>query len=119
MDPEFARGLRRLCDARDAALILDDVRCGFRLSLAGSWAPLATSTFRRPVPERATVTHTVVASVPFLAKMAQSACSTVSTSNSASSTMRSDGPFWQSASACWRAAAASTAGWRCPSTIGP
>jgi glutamate-1-semialdehyde 2,1-aminomutase len=40
VDPEFARGLRRLCDARDAALILDDVRCGFRLSLAGSWAPL-------------------------------------------------------------------------------
>ncbi len=40
VDPEFARGLRRLCDARDAALILDDVRCGFRLSLAGSWAPI-------------------------------------------------------------------------------
>ncbi len=40
VDPAFARGLRRLCDDTDAALILDDVRCGFRLSLAGSWAPI-------------------------------------------------------------------------------
>jgi glutamate-1-semialdehyde 2,1-aminomutase len=40
VDPAFARGLRRLCDDTEAALILDDVRCGFRLSLAGSWAPL-------------------------------------------------------------------------------
>jgi glutamate-1-semialdehyde 2,1-aminomutase len=40
VDPEFAVGLRRVCDAHDAALILDDVRGGFRLSLAGSWAPL-------------------------------------------------------------------------------
>lgn len=39
-DPEFARGLRALCDKTGAALILDDVRCGFRLALAGSWEPL-------------------------------------------------------------------------------
>ncbi|WP_029089559.1 aminotransferase class III-fold pyridoxal phosphate-dependent enzyme [Brevibacterium album] len=37
---EFARGLRGIADARGAALILDDVRCGFRLDLAGSWEPL-------------------------------------------------------------------------------
>lgn len=35
--PEFARTMRALCDAADAALILDEVRCGFRLSTSGSW----------------------------------------------------------------------------------
>jgi glutamate-1-semialdehyde 2,1-aminomutase len=39
-DPAFARGLRALCDATGAALILDDVRCGFRLHLGSSWEPL-------------------------------------------------------------------------------
>jgi glutamate-1-semialdehyde 2,1-aminomutase len=36
-DPAFARRARELCDANDAALILDDVRAGFRLTLHGSW----------------------------------------------------------------------------------
>ncbi len=36
-DPVFARRMRELCDAADAALILDDVRAGFRLALGGSW----------------------------------------------------------------------------------
>jgi glutamate-1-semialdehyde 2,1-aminomutase len=40
VDPEFARGLRALCDETGAALILDDVRCGFRLHLGSSWEPL-------------------------------------------------------------------------------
>ena len=40
VDPAFARGLRALCDGKGAALILDDVRCGFRLHLGGSWEPL-------------------------------------------------------------------------------
>ena len=40
VDPAFAHGARRLCDRIGAALILDDVRCGFRLDLAGSWEPL-------------------------------------------------------------------------------
>lgn len=39
--PEFARHLRALCDATGAALILDDVRAGFRIDLGGSWEPLA------------------------------------------------------------------------------
>ena len=39
-DPDFARGLRELCDRMGAVLIMDDVRCGFRLDLAGSWEPL-------------------------------------------------------------------------------
>lgn len=36
-DPGFARAMRELCDATGAALILDDVRAGFRLDLGGSW----------------------------------------------------------------------------------
>ncbi len=36
-DAAFARRARALCDAADAALILDDVRAGFRLTLHGSW----------------------------------------------------------------------------------
>jgi len=40
VDPAFARGLRELCDQAGAALILDDVRCGFRLHLGGSWEPI-------------------------------------------------------------------------------
>ncbi len=40
VDPAFAQGLRALCDAAGAALILDDVRCGFRLHMGGSWEPI-------------------------------------------------------------------------------
>lgn len=36
---EFARAAREVCDAEGAALILDDVRAGFRLDMAGSWEP--------------------------------------------------------------------------------
>lgn len=39
-DPAFARRMRELCDATGAALILDDVRAGFRLSMRGSWDSL-------------------------------------------------------------------------------
>ncbi|MDB5998351.1 MAG: fumI, partial [Rhizobacter sp.] len=35
--PEFARAARRLCDAAGAALILDEVRAGYRLHAGGSW----------------------------------------------------------------------------------
>ena len=35
--PAFTQAARRLCDASGAALILDDVRAGFRLALGGSW----------------------------------------------------------------------------------
>ncbi|EFG36685.1 glutamate-1-semialdehyde 2,1-aminomutase [Brucella sp. NVSL 07-0026] len=34
---EFAQAARALCDAAGAALILDDVRGGFRIDLGGSW----------------------------------------------------------------------------------
>jgi glutamate-1-semialdehyde 2,1-aminomutase len=33
----FARAARALCDATGAALVVDDVRAGFRLHLGGSW----------------------------------------------------------------------------------
>jgi glutamate-1-semialdehyde 2,1-aminomutase len=39
-DAEFARGVRDICDRLGAALILDDVRCGLRLDLRGSWEHL-------------------------------------------------------------------------------
>jgi glutamate-1-semialdehyde 2,1-aminomutase len=39
-EPDFARRARAVCDATGAALILDDVRAGFRLNLGGSWEDL-------------------------------------------------------------------------------
>ncbi|MDQ8728490.1 aminotransferase class III-fold pyridoxal phosphate-dependent enzyme [Bradyrhizobium sp. LHD-71] len=36
----FAEAVRAVCDAKGAALILDEVRAGFRLDLAGSWEHL-------------------------------------------------------------------------------
>ncbi|WP_137929171.1 aminotransferase class III-fold pyridoxal phosphate-dependent enzyme [Mesorhizobium comanense] len=36
----FAKRARELATAADAALIVDDVRAGFRIDLAGSWQPL-------------------------------------------------------------------------------
>ena len=38
--PEFARAARAAADLADAALIIDDVRAGFRLNLGGSWEHL-------------------------------------------------------------------------------
>lgn len=35
--PEFARAVRAHCDRLGAALVVDDVRAGFRLNLGGSW----------------------------------------------------------------------------------
>ena len=37
IDPDYAREARRLCDAHDALLIVDDVRAGFRLDRDCSW----------------------------------------------------------------------------------
>ncbi|MEM7217360.1 MAG: aminotransferase class III-fold pyridoxal phosphate-dependent enzyme [Pseudomonadota bacterium] len=38
--PAYARALRTLCDERDALLIIDDVRAGFRIARDSSWSPL-------------------------------------------------------------------------------
>ena len=35
--------MRRRCDELQALLIVDDVRCGFRLAYGGSWEPLGVS----------------------------------------------------------------------------
>lgn len=40
IDPAFASGVRSLADRLDAVLIMDEVRTGFRLNLAGSWTDL-------------------------------------------------------------------------------
>jgi glutamate-1-semialdehyde 2,1-aminomutase len=40
VDPAFARRLRELCDELGAALVMDEVRAGFRLNHGGSWEPL-------------------------------------------------------------------------------
>jgi glutamate-1-semialdehyde 2,1-aminomutase len=40
VDPTFARDVRAYCDEIGAALILDDVRAGFRLHHGNSWDPL-------------------------------------------------------------------------------
>lgn len=37
VDPAFARHLREICDSTGAALILDEVRAGFRLAQGSSW----------------------------------------------------------------------------------
>lgn len=37
-EPAFLRHARALCDRAGAALVLDDVRAGFRLDIRGSWA---------------------------------------------------------------------------------
>lgn len=36
-EPAFATGVRARCDEIGACLMIDDIRCGFRLDLAGSW----------------------------------------------------------------------------------
>ena len=42
-DPQFARDLRALCDRTGAALIMDEVRGGFRLHDGGSWEPIGVA----------------------------------------------------------------------------
>jgi glutamate-1-semialdehyde 2,1-aminomutase len=43
VDPQFARDLRALCDRTGAALILDEVRAGFRMNDGGSWEPIGVA----------------------------------------------------------------------------
>jgi glutamate-1-semialdehyde 2,1-aminomutase len=41
--PEFARQLRALCDRIGAALVMDEVRAGFRVHDGGSWEPIGVA----------------------------------------------------------------------------
>jgi len=41
--PEFARRLRALCDRIGAALVMDEVRAGFRVHDGGSWEPIGVA----------------------------------------------------------------------------
>jgi len=41
--PEFARELRALCDRIGAALVIDEVRAGFRVHDGGSWEPIGVA----------------------------------------------------------------------------
>jgi glutamate-1-semialdehyde 2,1-aminomutase len=43
VDPRFARQLRALCDRIGAALVMDEVRAGFRLNDGGSWEPIGVA----------------------------------------------------------------------------
>ena len=43
VDPVFAAHVRQTCDRLQALLVLDDVRCGFRLALGGSWESLGVA----------------------------------------------------------------------------
>ncbi len=38
--PDFAKTMRALCDEKEAALILDDVRCAFRFTTGSTWETL-------------------------------------------------------------------------------
>lgn len=40
VDPEFAKAVRARCDRFGAYLLVDDIRCGFRLDVRGSWEDL-------------------------------------------------------------------------------
>ena len=52
VDPEFARGLREVCDATGAALILDEVRAGFRIDRVARGSRLACVPTCRATPRR-------------------------------------------------------------------
>lgn len=43
VDPDFARGLRALCDERGALLLLDEVRAGLRMGRGGSWEAIGVA----------------------------------------------------------------------------
>jgi len=43
VSPDFARQLRALCDRIGAALVMDEVRAGFRLNDGGSWEPIGVA----------------------------------------------------------------------------
>jgi glutamate-1-semialdehyde 2,1-aminomutase len=85
VDPVFARGLRDLCTRKNAVLILDDVRAGFRLSLGGSWEPLGVQ------PDLSAYSKAIANGYPLAAIVGGDAMRT------AASEVFATGSFWFSA----------------------
>jgi glutamate-1-semialdehyde 2,1-aminomutase len=96
VDPEFARGLRELCTQTGAALILDDVRCGFRLHLGSSWEPIGV------IPDLSAWSKAIANGHPLAAVLGSAAFA------DAAASIFVTGSFWFSATAM--AAAIATIG---------
>jgi glutamate-1-semialdehyde 2,1-aminomutase len=96
VDPAFARGLRELCTRTGAALILDDVRCGFRLHLGSSWEPIGV------LPDLSAWSKAIANGHPLAAVLGSGAYA------DAAASIFVTGSFWFSASAM--AAAIATIG---------
>jgi glutamate-1-semialdehyde 2,1-aminomutase len=96
VDPAFARGLRELCTQTGAALILDDVRCGFRLHLGSSWEPIGV------LPDLSAWSKAIANGHPLAAVLGSGAF------RDAAASIFVTGSFWFSASAM--AAAVATIG---------
>jgi glutamate-1-semialdehyde 2,1-aminomutase len=82
VDLAFAQATRRLCDANGGVLILDDVRAGFRTSLAGSWAPLGIR------PDLSAYSKCIANGYPL------SAVTGIAALNEAAASIYATGSFW-------------------------
>jgi glutamate-1-semialdehyde 2,1-aminomutase len=67
VEPEFARALRRICDDRGAALMLDDVRAGLRMHHGGSWDPMGV------IPDLSAMSKAIANGYPIAAVMGREA----------------------------------------------
>ncbi|GLW08227.1 glutamate-1-semialdehyde 2,1-aminomutase [Microtetraspora sp. NBRC 13810] len=85
VDASFARGARELADRIGAALVIDDVRAGFRLDLRGSWESLGVR------PDLTAWSKAMANGYPIAAVTGTDAL------RSAAQTLYSTGSFWFSA----------------------
>ncbi|GAA4077087.1 aminotransferase class III-fold pyridoxal phosphate-dependent enzyme [Nonomuraea soli] len=85
VEPEFARGARALADRIGAALVIDDVRAGFRIDLRGSWEPYGVR------PDLTAWSKAMANGYPIAAVTGTDAL------RSAAQTLYSTGSFWFSA----------------------
>jgi glutamate-1-semialdehyde 2,1-aminomutase len=87
VEPEFARGIRALADRLGAALVIDDVRAGWRLDLRGSWEPYGVR------PDLTAWSKAMANGFPIAAVTGAAAL------RGAAQTLYSTGSFWFSATA--------------------
>jgi glutamate-1-semialdehyde 2,1-aminomutase len=85
VDVRFARHLRSQCDKLGAALILDDVRCGFRMAFGGSWEPIGVK------PDLSAWSKAIANGYPLAALLGSDAL------REAASSVFATGSFWFSA----------------------